>query len=26
VIYLAFDRTARRWSGKAPAKPKEVGA
>ncbi len=26
VIYLAFDRAARRWSGKAPAKPKEVGA
>ncbi|MGX4642366.1 multidrug efflux RND transporter permease subunit [Massilia sp. SYSU DXS3249] len=26
VIYLAFDRTARRWSGKAPAKPREVGA
>ena len=26
VIYLAFDRAARRWSGRAPAKPKEVGA
>jgi len=26
VIYLAFDRAARRWGGKAPAKPKEVGA
>ncbi|WP_313705136.1 efflux RND transporter permease subunit [Massilia sp.] len=26
VIYLAFDRTARRWSGKAPSKPKEAGA
>ena len=26
VIYLAFDRVSRRWSGKAPAKPREVGA
>ncbi|MFC5462133.1 efflux RND transporter permease subunit [Massilia niabensis] len=26
VIYLSFDRLARRWSGKAPAKPREVGA
>jgi len=26
VIYLAFDRAARRWSGKAPSKPKEAGA
>ena len=26
VIYLAFDRAARRWGGQAPAKPKEVGA
>ena len=26
VIYLAFDRTARRWAGKAPSKPKEAGA
>ena len=26
VIYLAFDRAARRWTGKAPAKPKEAGA
>ncbi|MFC3458711.1 multidrug efflux RND transporter permease subunit [Massilia haematophila] len=26
VIYLAFDRTARRWTGKAPSKPKEAGA
>jgi multidrug efflux pump len=26
VIYLAFDRTARRWSGRAPSKPHEVGA
>jgi multidrug efflux pump len=26
VIYLAFDRLARRWGGKAPAKPAEVGA
>ncbi|GAB3418616.1 efflux RND transporter permease subunit [Massilia agilis] len=26
VIYLAFDRLARRWSGRAPAKPREVGA
>jgi multidrug efflux pump len=26
VIYLAFDRLARRWSGKAPNKPREAGA
>jgi multidrug efflux pump len=26
VIYLAFDRLARRWTGRAPAKPREVGA
>jgi multidrug efflux pump len=26
VIYLAFDRVSRRWGGKAPAKPREVGA
>jgi multidrug efflux pump len=26
VIYLGFDRLARRWSGRAPSKPKEVGA
>jgi multidrug efflux pump len=26
VIYLAFDRLARRWSGRAPAKPREAGA
>ncbi|MDB5748647.1 MAG: multidrug transporter subunit MdtC [Massilia sp.] len=26
VIYLAFDRTSRRWSGKAPSKPRELGA
>ncbi|GAB3443177.1 efflux RND transporter permease subunit [Massilia solisilvae] len=26
VIYLAFDRLARRWSGRAPAKPREVDA
>jgi len=26
VIYLAFDRTARRWTGKAPHKPEEAGA
>ncbi|MDB5791666.1 MAG: multidrug transporter subunit MdtC [Massilia sp.] len=26
VIYLAFDRVSRRWSGRAPAKPREVGA
>jgi multidrug efflux pump len=26
VIYLAFDRLARRWSGRAPSKPREVGA
>ena len=26
VIYLSFDRLARRWSGRAPAKPREVGA
>jgi multidrug efflux pump len=26
VIYLAFDRLARRWTGRAPAKPSEVGA
>ena len=26
VIYLAFDRLARRWSGNAPAKPRGVGA
>ncbi len=26
VIYLAFDRMARRWSGREPAKPREVGA
>ncbi|WP_020654677.1 efflux RND transporter permease subunit [Massilia niastensis] len=26
VIYLAFDRTARRWTGKAPNKPREAGA
>ncbi|GAB3470419.1 MdtB/MuxB family multidrug efflux RND transporter permease subunit [Massilia terrae] len=26
VIYLAFDRMARRWSGREPAKSREVGA
>jgi multidrug efflux pump len=26
VIYLAFDRAARRWTGRAPARPSEVGA
>jgi multidrug efflux pump len=26
VIYLAFDRAARRWSGRAPARASEVGA
>jgi multidrug efflux pump len=26
VIYLAFDRTARRWTGRAPAKPSEARA
>jgi multidrug efflux pump len=26
VIYLAFDRVARRWGGEAPAKPQQVGA
>ncbi|OON62182.1 multidrug transporter subunit MdtC [Massilia sp. KIM] len=26
VIYLAFDRLARRWSGRAPNKPREAGA
>jgi multidrug efflux pump len=26
VIYLAFDRMSRRWSGREPAKPREVGA
>jgi multidrug efflux pump len=26
VIYLAFDRLARRWSGRAPARPREAGA
>jgi multidrug efflux pump len=26
VIYLAFDRLARRWSGREPAKAQEVGA
>ena len=26
VIYLAFDRLARRWSGREPAKAREVGA
>jgi multidrug efflux pump len=26
VIYLAFDRLSTRWTGKAPAKPREVGA
>jgi multidrug efflux pump len=26
VIYLGFDRLARRWTGRAPAKPREVGA
>ncbi|MFL6675000.1 MAG: efflux RND transporter permease subunit, partial [Massilia sp.] len=26
VIYLGFDRLARRWGGRAPAKPREVGA
>jgi multidrug efflux pump len=26
VIYLAFDRLSRRWSGREPAKPREVGA
>jgi multidrug efflux pump len=26
VIYLAFDRLSRRWTGKAPSKPREVGA
>jgi multidrug efflux pump len=26
VIYLAFDRVARRWGGREPSKPQEVGA
>jgi multidrug efflux pump len=26
VIYLAFDRLSTRWTGKAPAKPREAGA
>jgi multidrug efflux pump len=26
VIYLGFDRLERRWSGRAPAKPRRVGA
>jgi multidrug efflux pump len=26
VIYLAFDRLSRRWTGREPAKPREVGA
>jgi len=26
VIYLAFDRLSRRWSGREPAKPREAGA
>jgi multidrug efflux pump len=26
VIYLGFDRLERRWSGRAPAKPRSVGA
>jgi multidrug efflux pump len=26
VIYLAFDRLSRRWTGRAPAKPSEAGA
>jgi multidrug efflux pump len=26
VIYLAFDRMSRRWTGREPAKPREVGA
>jgi len=26
VIYLAFDRTARRWTGKAPHKTEGAGA
>ena len=26
VIYLGFDRLSRRWSGKAPGKPREAGA
>jgi multidrug efflux pump len=26
VIYLAFDRLARRWNRRAPARPREVGA